>query len=77
MDLAESLTGFAAGSRPALRRTLQALDLELARDDFENDCVVQKAVEQFGPGAAAGGKHVVNGIARLGGVNSGGFLPDR
>ena len=56
---------------------LQALDLQLARDDFENDCVVQKAVEQFGPGAAAGGKHVVNGIARLGRVSSGGFLSAR
>ena len=57
--------------------TLQALGLELARDDFENHRVVQKAVEQFSPGAAAGGEHVVNGIARLGRVSSGGFLPAR
>jgi hypothetical protein len=77
MDRAESLSDFAAGSWPVLRMTLHALDLELARDDFENDCVVQKAVKQFSPGAAAGGEHVINGIARLGGVNSGGFLPDR
>ena len=57
--------------------TLQSLGLELARDDFENHRVVQKAVEQFSPGAASGGEHVINGIARLGRVGSGGFLPAR
>ena len=75
MDPAESLSGFAADPWPALRITLQALDLELVRDDFENHRVVQKAVEQLSPGPASGGENVVNGIARLGRVGSGRFLP--
>jgi hypothetical protein len=54
---------------------LQALHLELARDDFEYHCVVQKAMEQLSPGAAAGGEHVVNVIACLGRVSCGWFLP--
>ena len=35
----------------------------------------RKPWSSFGPGPASGGEHVVNGIARLGRVSSGGFLP--